>query len=105
MNFTAAVALMLFFGLRSQAGTPERVCGIVQDQTGAFVSGAAVELKAPNTRLDATTDASGQFCFRPLEPGEYDLTVHARAFRTDRQKVAVHAGESVRLAISLSLDT
>ena len=107
MSFTAiaAISLMLFFGLPSQAGTPEGVCGIVQDQTGAFVTGAALELKIANTRLDAMTDASGQFCFHPLESGEYDLTVHARAFRTDRQKVAVHEGEYVRLAISLSLDT
>src|SRR5882762_5340434 len=61
MNFTAiaAVALMLFSGLPSQAGTPEGVCGIVQDQTGAFVSGAALVLKTANTWLDATTDASG----------------------------------------------
>jgi len=107
MNLTAiaAISLMLFSGLPSQAGTPEGVCGIVQDQTGAFVSGAALELKTANARLDATTDASGQFCFRPLEPGEFELSVHAPAFRADRQKVVVHPGESVRLTISLSLET
>jgi Carboxypeptidase regulatory-like domain len=107
MSFTAiaAVFLMLFPGLPSQARTPESVCGIVQDQTGAFVSGAALKLKTANTSLDTTTDASGHFCFRPLEPGEYELTVHARDFRTDRQNVAVHAVESVRLVISLRLET
>jgi Carboxypeptidase regulatory-like domain len=75
MSFTAiaAVFLMLFPGLPSQARTPESVCGIVQDQTGAFVSGAALKLKTANTSLDTTTDASGHFCFRPLEPGEYEL--------------------------------
>src|SRR5882724_7886978 len=105
MRFTAisAISLMLFSSLPSQAGTAESVCGIVQDQTGAFVV-ATLQLSAANTRLDATTDAGGQFCFRPLEPGEYELTVHARDFRTNRQKISVHAGESVHLAISLSLE-
>jgi hypothetical protein len=59
MSFTAiaAVSLMLFSVLPSQPGTAESVCGIVQDQTGASVSGAAVELRTANTQLDATTDA------------------------------------------------
>src|SRR5882724_12309716 len=107
MNFTviAAISLLLFPALPPQAGPAESVCGIVQDQTGASVSGAALELRTANTRLDATTDAGGQFCFRPLEPGEYELTVQARGFRTNQQKVIVHAGESTRLTISLSLET
>jgi len=93
----AVISLMLFSARPSQPGTAESACGIVQDQTGAFVSGAALELKTANARFDATTDAGGQFCFRPLEPGEYELTVHARAFQTNQQKVIVHAGESVLL--------
>ena len=105
MSFTeiAVISVMLFSALPSQAGTAESVCGIVQDQTGAFVGGAPLELRTANTRLDATTDAGGQFCFRPLEPGEYELTVHARDFRTNQQKISVHAGESIHLTISLSL--
>ncbi|HZE80448.1 MAG TPA: carboxypeptidase-like regulatory domain-containing protein, partial [Candidatus Polarisedimenticolia bacterium] len=106
MNFTviAAISLLLFPALPPQAGTAESVCGMVQDQSGASVSGAALELRTANTRLDATTDAGGQFCFRPLEPGEYELTVQARGFRTNQQKVIVHAGESTRLTISLGLE-
>ena len=107
MSFVAiaAISLMVSFGLEPQAGTPESVCGTVQDQSGAFVNGAALELRTLDIRLAATTDAGGAFCFRPLEPGEYELTVHARDFRTSSQKVAVHRGEAVRLAISLSLET
>ena len=106
MNFTGivAISLMLFPALPPQAGTAESVCGIVQDQSGASVSGAALELRTANTRLDRTTDAGGQFCFRPLGPGEYEFTVQARGFRTNQQKVIVHAGESTRLTISLGLE-
>jgi Carboxypeptidase regulatory-like domain len=106
MNFTGivAISLMLFPALPPQAGTAESMCGIVQDQSGASVSGAALELRTANTRLDRTTDAGGQFCFRPLGPGEYEFTVQARGFRTNQQKVIVHAGESMRLTISLGLE-
>jgi hypothetical protein len=106
MSFTAmaALSLMLFSVPPSQAGTPESACGVVQDQTGAFVVGAALELRTANTRLNETTDAGGQFCFHPLEAGEYGLTVHARGFRTVQQKLIVHAGESTRLTIFLSLE-
>src|SRR3984893_459008 len=100
----AAISLMLF-STPSQGGTSESVCGIVQDQTGAFVVGAVLELSTANTSLDETTDEGGQFCFRSLDPGEYELTVHARDFRTNRQQITVHARESVLLAIHLSLET
>src|ERR1700730_15814499 len=101
MSFTeiAVISLMLFSALPSQAGTAESVCGMGQDQTGAFVGGAPLELRTANTRLDATTDAGGQFCFRPLEPGGYELTVHARAFRANQQKISEHARESIPLTI------
>jgi hypothetical protein len=100
----AVISLMLFFARPSQAGTPEGACGIVQDQTGASVSGAALEFKTADARFDATTDAGGHFCFHPLESGEYELAVQARGFRTNQQKVIVQAGESTRLTISLRLE-
>ena len=106
MSFTAIAAILLIlFSTPSQGGTPESVCGIVQDQTGAFVVGALLELSTANTSLDATTDEGGQFCFRSLDPGEYELTVHARDFQTNRQQITVHTRESILLAIHLSLET
>src|SRR4030088_1936876 len=106
MSFTAIAAIsLILFSTPSKGGTPESVCGIVQDQTGAFVVGALLDLGTANTSLDATTDEGGQFCFRSLDPGEYELTVHARDFRTNRQQITVHTRESVLLAIHLSLET
>lgn len=107
----AAVSLALFSHLGSQAPSSESICGSVQDQTGASIVGAALDLSASNTRLStsgtlsAKTDARGQFCFNSLEPGEYELTVQARGFRTDRRRVTGHAGESIRLAIALRLES
>jgi hypothetical protein len=81
------------------------ICGIVQDQTGALVGGAAVRLSNSDTRLDAETSSVGKFCFDHVSPGEYELTVQANGFRIDRQKIGVHSGEPAKLIISLAVET
>lgn len=43
--------------------------------------------------------------FQLFGTGEYELTVQARGFRTDRRRVTGHAGESIRLAIALRLES
>ena len=52
------------------------VAGVVQDQTGAVLPGAAVVLSpsgAATTPEQATTDHSGAFRFEAIAPGEYDI--------------------------------
>jgi len=78
----------------AQAGTAESVCGIVQDQSGASVSRAALELRTANTRLIERPMQADSFAFRPLEPGEYEFTVQARGFRTNQQQSNCARGES-----------
>ena len=99
----AAMSLVFLSGQEPQL-SPANVCGVVQDQTGATIAGAPAELSADQIHLDTKTNSAGQFCFNHLEQGEYELTLRARGFRTNQQKVIVHAGESVHLAISLSLE-
>ena len=86
----------------AQEGT---ICGMIQDQTGALIVGAAVDLSNSDTRLDAKTGLAGKFCFNLMKPGEYELTVQANGFRTDRQKISVRSGEPLHLTISLSVET
>jgi Carboxypeptidase regulatory-like domain len=101
---TAVICALLFFWLPPQILSSQNICGTVRDQTGAFIV-ATLELSTDNARLQAKTDAGGQFCFHRLEPGDYELTVQAPGFQTNRQKIIVRAGDSVRLMISLSLET
>ncbi len=77
----------------AQKGT---ICGMIQDQTGALVVGAAVDLSNSDTRLDAKTGLAGKFCFNLMKPGEYELTVQANGFRTDRQKISVRSAEPLQ---------
>lgn len=84
---------------------PGNICGVVQDQTGAAIGDAALELTSEGIRVTAHSDASGQFCFSRIEPGDYQLTARARDFRIDRRHLAVQADNSERLTIVLSLET
>jgi Carboxypeptidase regulatory-like domain len=105
LTATTAIFALLFFWLPPQTSASQNICGTVHDQTGSFVVGAALELSAADSRLHAKTDAVGQFCFNALDAGEHRLTVQARGFESNQQDVTVHPGESVKLAISLKLES
>jgi Carboxypeptidase regulatory-like domain len=51
------------------------LCGIIQDQTRAVVTSAAVELTNAGTRVNTKTGSEGKFCFDHVKPGEYELIV------------------------------
>jgi Carboxypeptidase regulatory-like domain len=106
MRLTLSAALsFLLFAAASPHVLAANVCGVVHDQSGAMIAGATLELAAGNVRFNAKSDASGQFCFGRVEPGEYQLTTQARDFRLDHRKLAVHADESEHVTIVLGLQT
>ncbi|HTP67916.1 MAG TPA: TonB-dependent receptor [Dongiaceae bacterium] len=106
MGSTAIALLWLLLSATPpRPAEPGNICGVVQDQTGAAIGEAALELTSEGIRLAAHSDASGQFCFNRIEPGDYQLTTRARDFRLDRRRVALETGTSQRLTIVLSLET
>jgi hypothetical protein len=105
MSSTAIALLwLLLFATPPRPAAPGNICGVVQDQTGEAIGDAAVELTSEGTRVTTQSDASGQFCFNRIEPGD-QLTTRARDFRLDRRHVAVQSDQSERLTIVLSLET
>jgi len=106
MGATAIALLWLLLSATPpRPAAPENICGVVQDQTGAAIGNAALELTSEGIRVTAQSDVSGQFCFNRVEPGDYQLTTQARDFRLDRRRVAVQPEKSERLTIALSLET
>jgi Carboxypeptidase regulatory-like domain len=105
--YSTAIALLwlLLSATPPRPAAPGNICGVVQDQTGAAIGNAALELTSADIRVTAQSDASGQFCFNHVEPGDYQLTTRARDFRLDRRRVAVQAEKSERLTIALSLES
>src|SRR5579859_1547470 len=82
------------------------VTGTVTDPTGATVSGAAVKLTNTGTGAvqDATSDASGDFRFLLLPPGNYALQVTISGFKSFRRDgIVVEVDRSLAVPVSLQM--
>jgi outer membrane biosynthesis protein TonB len=67
------------------------ISGTVTDQSGAIVPQATIEIRllAGNSASNARTGPSGQFTFKGLAPGQYELQITAPGFRRTTQRVEV----------------
>jgi len=92
---TLVFAASLVFGQGIVTGS---ISGTVEDPQGAVVSGAMVSARhlATNREFNAETTSTGNFTLRVLPPGQYDLKVAAKSFRTF---------QSVGLTVEVANDT
>jgi Carboxypeptidase regulatory-like domain len=80
--------------------------GTIADQAGARIPNAKVILSSPEKGISRvfTTDASGNFSFRIVPPGNYDLTVEAGGFKTYHQQgFALEVGQDAAQSIALEV--
>jgi hypothetical protein len=84
------------------------IVGTVTDQSGAPIPGATVSATNTGTgsKIDAVTDGDGNFAFRNLLPGSYDLGVSLQGFRELRSTgLRVTAGNPQRHDLKLEVGT
>lgn len=85
-------------------GSPQAAAdlrGTVVDSTGAVVAGAQVKLTRPDTGAAAqevTSDALGQFQFKGIAPGPFQLTATAEGFAITTTTGALREGENYVVA-------
>ena len=82
------------------------IVGSVHDGTGAVVPGATVLVANVDTGFSRTvsSDASGQFQFLRLEPGDYTLTASAPGFAaTTVDGILLRVGSSVAVDVTLQI--
>ena len=84
------------------------IVGTVDDQSGAPVPG--VNVTATNTgtglKVDAQTDADGNYTFRNLQPGTYDLVTSLQGFKDLKKTgIRVSAGNPVRQDLRIEVGT
>jgi len=81
---TFVILLLLAVAVRAQLPSNGEVTGTVVDASGAAIAGANVSLidRATSTAHGTKTDAAGEFAFRAVVPGTYDLTAEANGFQT-----------------------
>ena len=80
------------------------ITGLVQDNTGAAVPGAAVSLTDTDTGLVLKTvsDGSGIYIFSPVKIGHYTITATASGFQTTTQQhVQLQLGERLNVPMTL----
>src|SRR5687768_1904809 len=74
------------------------VSGTVVDESGALVPGATVTLAMGNLRDTRTTDAAGEYRFRDVAPGEYEVSAMSPGFSSDRRTGVVVGSAPVAVA-------
>ena len=88
-------------------GLTGQVSGRVQDPSGQMIAGAGVVLTSNVTgqRRAAKTNASGEFLFTEVLPGDFDLRVESAGFKAFEQKgAALSSSEHLVLnAVTLEL--
>jgi hypothetical protein len=76
-----------------QSAAPAVVTGVVQDQTGAVLAGASVELASVSGGAAAVqstiADGSGAFRFEKVPPGQYELRANYEGFKPASTRVRV----------------
>ena len=80
------------------------ITGVIQDATGAVVSGAQVTLTDTDTGLilQGKTNGSGIYMFSPVKQGNYSLSATAAGFQTTVQQ-NIHVDIQQRLNVVLTL--
>ncbi len=83
-----------------------QLAGVVTDESGAPVPGAAVTVTAvdSNRSRSLTTNASGSFVATAIAPGRYQLRVELSGFRPlVRRDLVIVTGETLRVDVALEV--
>src|ERR1051326_7596211 len=95
-----STALQVLFFVLMQGGSTGRILGVISDQTGAVIGGAAVSVTDTQrgTTRRLTTDEAGAYSAPELIPGTYVVKVEFPGFKaTERQNIAVEVGKEYRI--------
>jgi carboxypeptidase family protein/TonB-dependent receptor-like protein len=90
----------------AQGSSTAELHGTVKDPKGAVVSGATITVRDATRGVDLTTksDASGEFRFTALRPGQYVVTVEAPSFaKFVGQNLTLTIGQRAELPVTLAL--
>src|SRR6266404_2804230 len=105
LSFSAVLTFCLSDQLTAQTTTSGALAGVVTDQTGAVVTGAAVLLNdvGKGNTQSAATDGEGVYRFVFLRVGSYALTITHPGFHEERRSITVQVGSSVTVNITLQV--
>jgi len=91
-------AALLLLSASTVSAQGVTVSGTVVDESGARVPGATVTLTIANTREMRITDTMGEFLFRDVGPGEYEVSAALPGFTSGRRTGVVVGSTAVTVA-------
>jgi hypothetical protein len=100
-----ACALLICPLCMAQVAT-SRIQGMVQDVSGAVITGAMVSVEEirTNTKYELRTGSDGFFTFPSLQPGNYTLTAEAAGFhRNVTANLRLNVGDTITQCVTLKL--
>lgn len=93
---------MLCMSAAGYAQAPAQLSGSVLDATGSPLAGATITLRGTTDRV-TQTNSEGQFDFRSLPEGQYELTAELRGFAPARQTAQLTSGGESIISLSLTV--
>jgi hypothetical protein len=84
------------------------ILGTVQDSSGGVVAGAKITLTAVDTgiKLEAISDAGGNYLFAQLKPGHYSVEVSKQGFQTSTTSdIELQVGQRTLVDVALQVGT
>jgi iron complex outermembrane receptor protein len=99
----AVIAVSMAAKAQAQNSTGT-ISGVVQDGSGAAISGTAVKIvnEATGDTIHVASSDQGRYEASSLAPGSYQVEVSVEGFETSVQKVVLAAGQAAALNITLT---
>jgi hypothetical protein len=100
----ACLALLCVVSVSAQVNTAD-ILGTVSDAGGAVLPNAKVTVQntATNEIKTTTTNATGDYVFNLMQPGQYAITVEAPSFKKSTVNLTVSAGDRARANVVLQV--
>lgn len=79
--------------------------GTVQDQSGAAIPNAKVQLRNLDTQitLNTTANEAGFYRFNSLPPGRYEVSGEASGFKAAKVEITLQTAQTADVALNLSV--
>jgi iron complex outermembrane recepter protein len=100
--WAAPILVALLAADPANAQSSGQLTGSIKDDTAQPVAGVTITLKGPGDRV-VRTNADGQFEFRGLLPGQYELETSLTGFAPAHRTIRIGGGERANISLTLSV--
>src|ERR1700730_311705 len=103
-NVSLLIVGLVGVGSSQSPSSQFSISGVVQDPNGAVITGAQVDLRNGNLKIQSTiTDRLGAFAFSKVPRGSYEIQVQSEGFELANAQVQVGSKAPVPLQITLAV--